>query len=82
MSYEKVQQAKKKRIGLKQTMKCIELRDADEVVIAEDADPHIISQILCICKQNEIPISYVDSMKKLGKTCGIDVGAATVALKK
>lgn len=82
MSYEKVQQAKKKRIGLKQTMKCIELRDADEVVIAEDADPHIISQILYTCRQNEIPISYVDSMKKLGKTCGIDVGAATVALKK
>ena len=27
-----------------------------------------------------VPITYVDSMKKLGKACGIEVGAATVAI--
>lgn len=82
MSYEKVQRAKVKRIGLKQTLKSIEIQDVDEVVIAEDADPQIILKIIDSCRQNEIPISYVDSMRKLGKTCGIEVGAATVALKK
>lgn len=82
MSYEKVQQAKKKRVGLKQTLKSIEQQDVDEVIVAEDADPQIISKIIDCCQEYGVPISYVDSMKKLGKTCGIDVGAATVALKK
>jgi large subunit ribosomal protein L7A len=27
-----------------------------------------------------VPILYVDSMKKLGKACGIEVGASTVAI--
>ena len=30
----------------------------------------------------EVPVKYVDSMKKLGKACGIDVGAAAVAIIK
>lgn len=82
MSYEKVQQAKLKRVGLKQTLKSIEQQEADEVIVAEDADPQIISKIIRSCEEHGIPFSYVDSLKKLGKTCGIDVGAATVALKK
>lgn len=82
MSYEKVQQAKIKRVGLKQTLKSIEQQEADEVLVAEDADPEIVSKVINSCQEHGIPYSYVDSMKKLGKTCGIDVGAATVALKK
>ena len=27
-----------------------------------------------------VPVTYVESMKKLGKACGIDVGAAAVAI--
>lgn len=82
MSYEKVQQAKNKRIGLKQTLKSIEKQEATEVIVAEDADPHIISKITDSCQEHGVPYCYVDSMKKLGKACGIDVGAATVALTK
>lgn len=82
MSYEKVKQATDVKIGLKQTMKAIENGDVDEVIIAKDADAHIVKKILRSCEQNKIICSYVDSKKKLGKTCGIDVGAATVAIKR
>lgn len=80
MPYEKVKQAKELRIGLKQTIKSIEQEEADEVIIAEDADPHIIAEMLRICQENHILITHVDSKRKLGKACGIEVGAATVAL--
>ena len=33
-----------------------------------------------LAQKNDVPITYVDSMKKLGKACGIEVGAATVAI--
>lgn len=82
MSYEKVHQAKLKKVGLKQTLKSIEQQEADEVLIAQDADPEIIEKVINSCQEHGIPYSYVDSMKKLGKTCGIEVGAAAVALKK
>jgi len=82
MSYDKVKQATLRRVGLKQTIKSIEQKEADEVIIAKDADPAIVNSLLDICQKNHIPVTYVDSMRKLGKTCGIEVGAATVALKK
>lgn len=82
MSYDKVKQAKEVKIGLKQTLKSVELNEADEVIVARDADPSMIAKVVHICQEKEILVSYVDSMAKLGRTCGIEVGAATVALRK
>jgi large subunit ribosomal protein L7A len=33
-----------------------------------------------LANETNIPVTYVDSMKKLGKACGIKVGAAVVAI--
>jgi large subunit ribosomal protein L7A len=38
--------------------------------------------VIKTAKELNVPITYVDSMRMLGKACGIDVGAATVAIKK
>lgn len=80
MSYEKVAQAKKVIIGTKQTAKAIKNNQAQEVVIASDADSRVVEEVIQLAKESNIPITYVSSMKKLGKTCGIDVGAAAVAI--
>ena len=80
MSYEKVSQAKKIIIGTKQTVKAIKTEKVREVVVAEDADRRVINKVLQLAEEQQIPISKVDSMKKLGKACGIEVGAATVAI--
>ncbi|MFC4389214.1 50S ribosomal protein L7ae-like protein [Gracilibacillus marinus] len=83
MSYEKVTQVNtEKIIGTKQVLKAIKNGEAKEVIIASDADHHITSKVSQVAKDHNIPLSYVDSMRKLGKTCGIDVGAATVAIKQ
>ncbi|WP_163539041.1 50S ribosomal protein L7ae-like protein [Gracilibacillus sp. YIM 98692] len=83
MSYEKVAQEKvEKIIGTKQVLKAIKHGFAKEVIIASDADLHVTSKVSQAAKEHEIPIDYVDSMQKLGKTCGIDVGAAAVVIKR
>ncbi|WP_458415204.1 50S ribosomal protein L7ae-like protein [Schinkia sp. CFF1] len=81
MSYEKVSQAKEIVIGSKQTLKAIKEDEVSEVIIADDADRRVTNKVLLAAKENGIPVVKVDSMKKLGKACGIEVGAATVAIK-
>ncbi|MFC0469753.1 50S ribosomal protein L7ae-like protein [Halalkalibacter kiskunsagensis] len=82
MSYEKVLQAKDLVIGTKQTLKALDDGIVSEVLIAKDAEYHVVYKVEALAKTKDIPLLYVDSMKKLGKACGIEVGAATVALRK
>lgn len=81
MSYEKVSKAKEIVIGSKQTLKAIKEKQVTEVIIADDADRRVTNKVLLAANENSIPVLKVDSMKKLGKACGIEVGAATVAIK-
>lgn len=80
MSYEKVKQARKLIIGTKQTVKAIQSGSVKEVYVAKDADPNLLKKVKEIAELKHVPIYYVDSMKKLGKACGIDVGAAAVGI--
>lgn len=80
MSYEKVAQAKNVVIGTKQTVKALKAGQVQEVFVALDADPRITNTIIHAAQEMGTPITNVDSMKNLGKACGIDVGAATVAI--
>jgi large subunit ribosomal protein L7A len=80
MSYEKVRQASKIVVGTKQTVKALKKGIATEVIVAEDADPMIIRKVSEVAEEVNIPIILVESMKKLGESCEIEVGAATVAI--
>ena len=82
MSYEKVIQAKSVVIGTKQTVRALKNNLIQEVIIADDADIYLTGRVVETANVVDVPITYVDSMKMLGKACGIDVGAATVAIKK
>jgi large subunit ribosomal protein L7A len=81
MSYEKVEQAKATVIGAKQTSRAIELGQISEVIVAKDADARLTGKVISLCQDKGLPVHYVDSMRRLGKACGIDVGAAVVGLK-
>ncbi len=72
----------KKAVGIKQTLKAVENGFAKVVFIARDADEKIIGSIMEVCQKNSIDIVYADNMKQLGKSCGIEVGAATACLLK
>ncbi|WP_210367504.1 50S ribosomal protein L7ae-like protein [Bacillus sp. REN3] len=82
MSYEKVSQAKKIIIGSKQAVKALKSGEAAELVIAKDAEAKVTAELLRVARDTNTPITYVDSMRKLGKACGISVGAAAVAITK
>lgn len=68
------------RVGTKQTFKTVEQRKAVEVFVAQDADPRLIARIVQLCKQYGVKVTYVDTMRNLGKACGIEVGAAMAAV--
>lgn len=80
MSYEKVMQANTFIVGTKQTVKALKSGTVKEVVIAEDADVIVTQKVVQTANEHNIPVAKVDSMKKLGKACGIEVGASAVAI--
>ncbi len=65
-----------KIVGIKQTVKAVEKGEAKVVFIARDADERVVGKIVELCKKDDIQITYVETMKQLGKACNIDVGAA------
>lgn len=72
----------KKSIGTKQTLKAIQKGLALKVLIAEDAESHIVAPLYELCAEKNLEVNKVESMAALGKACGIDVGTASVAILK
>lgn len=79
-SHEKAIRQGKLKVGTKQTLRVVEHGKAIEVFVAKDADPRITSKVIELCEKQGIKLTYIDTMKQLGKQCGIDVGAATAAI--
>lgn len=75
-----LESASKKTIGTKQTLKALEKGLAKKVFIASDAEQHVTKPLLHLCEEKGVPVIMVDTMKNLGKACGIDVGCASAAL--
>jgi large subunit ribosomal protein L7A len=70
----------KKAIGVKQASKAVDKDRADVVYIAEDADARVIAPLCELCASKDVPMEKVATMMMLGKCCGIEVGAAAVAV--
>jgi large subunit ribosomal protein L7A len=71
-----------KVVGVKQTIKAIKTGNVKTVYIAKDADDKFIQPIILLVNEGSLELVYIDTMKELGKLCGIDVGAATAAVLK
>lgn len=69
-------------VGSKQVKRCLKKKEPlARVVIARDANnTEDIEFILTECQQQNIAVSWYDSMQELGQKCNIDVSAAVVAL--
>ncbi|SMC29151.1 large subunit ribosomal protein L7A [Clostridium acidisoli DSM 12555] len=70
----------KKVVGIKQTIKSIKNGEGSIVYIAKDADIKLVNSVEKLAMENSVQIAYVDTMKELGKLCGIDVGAASALI--
>jgi len=80
MPYKRLQAAKEKSVGSKQTVKALKRDLAKLVYVADDADKHVAEPVIKICEEKKVPVVRVDSMKNLGKACGIKVECAAVAI--
>jgi large subunit ribosomal protein L7A len=72
----------KKRVGVKQTIKALEKDSVALVYIAGDADRQVTAEVIALCLVKDVEICPVASRAELGNACGIDVGAAVVAVLK
>ncbi|WP_242650321.1 ribosomal L7Ae/L30e/S12e/Gadd45 family protein [Alicyclobacillus tolerans] len=80
VSLDRIRLAKKRIIGTNQTLKAVQQSAVKEVFVAKDAEARVIGPVLHYAEQNGIPVTWVETMKMLGKACGIEVGAATAAI--
>ncbi len=70
----------RKVVGAKQTAKAVEKGQASLVFLAEDAESRVVAPLREACARAGVMVQMVPSMIELGKACGIDVGAAAVAI--
>ncbi len=82
MPLEALQTTRKKTVGTKQTMKAVQKGLVQEVFVAKDADKRLVALLTNLCREKNIPVTLVPTMKELGKACGIQVGAASAAMLK
>ena len=69
------------RKGINEATKAAERGVAKLVVIAEDVSPpEIVMHLPLICREKNIPYSYVSTKKGLGQYVGIEVGTAAIAV--
>ena len=72
----------KKVIGVKQSIKFLKDGKGKTLYLAKDAKIEIINPLKSLAKNQKIDIEYVDTMKELGKICGIEVKAAAALFLK
>ena len=79
----------KKVTGAKQVTRALKNGTARRVFLAQDADPRVTEpiELLCreqgtelLCREKDVPVERVASMKELGSACGIAVGSAVAAV--
>src|SRR5699024_11668358 len=83
MSYERLTELQSRVIiGTKQTIKAIEQNKVNELVVANDADQHITEEVIRLANEQGVKCTRVDSKKKLGTACGIEVSETKGAITK
>lgn len=80
MSDEALLDKLRRIVGKKQTLKAILAGSAKVVYIARDAEKDVTDEIRNLCLQKGITLKDVETMRQLGKSCGIEIGAAVAAL--
>ena len=69
-----------KVVGAKQVRRALRDGRAARLYIAMDADPRLLQHWGQEAVNRQVPIQQVSSMKELGESCGIAVGAAVAVL--
>lgn len=68
--------------GVKQCRRAIVEQRVRQVLLAKDADPAVTDALVRLCQAEGLPVESTHTMAELGRSCGLSVGAAVVALLK
>ena len=68
-----------KVVGVKQVRRALSKGQARRLYLAKDADPHLTEPLERQGREQGVEVIWAESMKALGKACGIAVGAAVAA---
>ena len=78
---EKLHKSGKLKVGVNEVTKMVERGSAKLVVIAKDVQPiEIVMHLPLICKEKNIPYSFVQAKKELGEKAGLNVGTSAIAI--
>lgn len=69
-----------KVVGMKQLRRAIRENRVRQVFLAADADPMMTAPLRALCREAEVPVTDVPTMRELGQACGISVGASSAGL--
>jgi len=78
---EKLKKADKV-VGTRRLLRAIEAGEISEAYLALDCDLFIARQIADACKKAGVRLYEVDTMKKLGEACGVEVKTASAGIRK
>ncbi len=71
-----------KVVGAKQVMRALSTGSVKTVYIATDADVFVTRRVYDLCREMNVPVVEVPSMKALGEACGVEVKAAVAAIRR
>ena len=67
-------------IGVKQSTQAVTNGTAKKAYVAVNADDAVKLPFLERCRENLVPIEFVETKEQLGKACGINVNAACAVI--
>ena len=68
-----------KVVGVKQVRRALANGQAKRLYLARDADPQLTQPLERQAGEQGVDVTWTESMKALGRACGIAVGAAVAA---
>lgn len=68
-----------KVVGVKQVRRALANGQAKRLYLAKDADPQLTRPLAEQAQGRGVEVVWADTMKALGRACGIAVGAAVAA---
>ena len=71
-----------KVVGAKQVLRALASGEVRKVFIATDADVFVTRKVYDRCREINMPVVEVPSMKALGEACGVQVKAAVAAIRR
>ncbi|NLG24722.1 MAG: hypothetical protein GX558_05155 [Clostridiales bacterium] len=74
--------AEKRVVGAKELARAIESGRVAVAYLAADTDLFVNRRVRELCREKNVPIVEVSSMKELGEACGLSVGAASAGVLK